>query len=172
MLQDKQQKRMNMKYTLIASMSENRGIGNKGQLLYRLKADLSMFRNATFGASVIMGRKTWESLPNKYKPLPMRQNIVISSDPHYPCDGASLAYDFQHALVRATSPKIFVIGGANVYEQALAGASELILTHVSGKPPADTFFPEFDVGAYDTKIIDCGHQDGVDFVIRRYVKKM
>lgn len=160
-----------MKYTLIASMSENRGIGFKGQLLYRLKADMSVFRNTTFGATVIMGRKTWESLPNNYRPLPMRQNIVISSDPYYPCDGARLAYDFHHALTLATSAKIFVIGGAQLYGQTLAGASELILTHVSGKPPADVFFPEFDTSRYETRILDCGHQDGVDYVIRRYVKK-
>lgn len=167
----KEDKQTKMKYTIIACMTEDRGLGLKNQLLHRLKVDMSLFRTVTFGGTVIMGRKTWESLPNKYRPLPMRQNIVISSDPHYPCDGATLARDFQHALSLATAAKVFVIGGERLYREALEGADKLILTHVSGRPKADVFFPEFDVQQYDTKVLDCGGENGVEFVIRQYVKK-
>lgn len=158
-------------YTLIACLSENNGIGLEGRLLYQIKADMAQFRDRTFGASVIMGRKTWESLPNNYRPLPLRQNIVISSNPDYVCGGARLALDLHHALSLATSRKIFVIGGEKVYREAIAGASEMILTHVSGKPQADTFFPTFDKRAYKTKILDCGEQDGVEFIVRQYTRK-
>lgn len=131
--------------TLIAAVARNGGIGYRNQLLWQLPGDMAHFRRQTAGQPVIMGRKTWESLPPRFRPLPGRLNIVISRQPNFAAPGAELVTSLPAAIDRArqaeTPRALFVIGGAEIYRQSLPLADQLILTEVDDAPPADSFFP-------------------------------
>lgn len=128
---------------LIAAVARNGGIGRDNQLLVHLPEDLKHFRRVTQGCPVIMGRRTWDSLPPAFRPLPGRRNIVLSR--HCAgCPGAEVAGSIHEALEWVKdSPRAFVIGGAEIYRQALPHADELILTEIDADLPADTFFPDW-----------------------------
>ena len=130
--------------SLIAAVAQNRALGKDGQLLWHLPEDMRYFRETTRGKPVIMGRKTWDSLPDAFRPLPGRHNIVISRNPAYDADGATLVGSLEEA-VRLTQDdaEVFVIGGAEIYRQALPLAQRLYLTEVARDFDADAFFPEF-----------------------------
>lgn len=139
-----------MKIKLIAAVARNRAIGHQGQLLFHLPEDMARFRRLTTGHSVIMGRKTYESLP--HGPLPHRRNIVLSRQAgfHLPWRGEGdtsleVCPSLEEALRRcASQPEVFVIGGAEVYRQAIDLAVELWLTEVEAVPAeADAFFPDY-----------------------------
>ena len=124
--------------------SRNGVIGRDGGLPWRLKSDMAIFRAVTMGKPVIMGRKTWESLPDVFRPLPGRRNIVISRNPAYDAPGATLAGSLEEAVRLAQDDaEVFVIGGAEIYRQALPLAQRLYLTEVARDFDADAFFPEF-----------------------------
>ena len=130
--------------SLIAAVARNRALGKDGQLLWHLPEDMRYFRETTRGKPVIMGRKTWESLPESFRPLSGRRNIVISRNSAYEAPGATLAGSLDEA-VRLTQDdaEVFVIGGAEIYRQALPLAQRLYLTEVAQDFAADVFFPEF-----------------------------
>lgn len=132
--------------TLIVAMDEQRGIGKAGTLPWHLPEDLRHFRDTTLNHTVVMGHRTFHSIG---RALPKRTNIVISRDgvDKFP-PGVIVTNELRHALSlasRAPEQKVFVIGGASVYEQALGIASELIVTHVPGVYDCDRFFPEIDL---------------------------
>lgn len=125
---------------LIAAMGQNRAIGRDNRLLWKLKGDMQFFRAQTLGHPVVMGRKTWESLG---RPLPGRENRVITRNPAYQAEGATTYPSLEAALAAgSTTGKLFVIGGADIYAQTLPQADRLYLTHVDDAPAADAFFPE------------------------------
>ncbi|MDR2507683.1 MAG: dihydrofolate reductase [Candidatus Accumulibacter sp.] len=127
---------------LIAAVGTNRAIGRENRLLWNLPEDMRHFREKTNGRPVVMGRKTWESLPDAFRPLPGRLNIVVSRNPTYRAQGAVLAASLDEALGAAGDvPEIFVIGGAELYRQAMPAARRLCLTEVMDAPEADAFFP-------------------------------
>ena len=129
--------------SLIAAVARNHALGKDGQLLWHLPEDMKHFRETTRGKPVVMGRKTWESLPEKFRPLPGRQNIVVSRDPAYKAHGADLAGSLEGALALAGgAEEVFVIGGEQLYRAALPFADRLYLTEVELEPEADAFFPE------------------------------
>lgn len=129
--------------SLIAAIAQNRAIGNKGQLLWHLPEDMRHFRETTRGKPVIMGRKTWESLPDSFRPLPGRHNIVVSRNLAYQAPGATLADSLDDAIRAAgEAVEVFVIGGAELYQQALPVASRLYLTEIAQDFSGDAFFPE------------------------------
>ena len=129
--------------SLIAAVARNRAIGKDNQLLWHLPEDMKHFRETTRGKPVVMGRKTWEALPEKFRPLPGRQNIVVSRDPAYKAHGADLAGSLEGALALAGgAEEVFVIGGEQLYRAALPFADRLYLTEVELEPEADAFFPE------------------------------
>ena len=129
--------------SLIAAVARNLAIGKDNQLLWHLPEDMRHFRETTRGKPVVMGRKTWESLPEKFRPLPGRQNIVVSRDPAYKAHGADLAGSLEGALALAGgAEEVFVIGGEQLYRAALPFADRLYLTEVELEPEADAFFPE------------------------------
>ena len=130
---------------LVVAVAENGVIGNKGALPWRLPEDLKRFKALTMGKPVIMGRKTWESLPRK--PLPGRPNIVVSRDPAFRAAGVAIAHSFDAALAEAEkehAPEIMVIGGESIFAAALPHADRIELTEVAGRPEGDVFMPEFD----------------------------
>jgi dihydrofolate reductase len=126
---------------LIAAVAENGVIGVHNGLPWRLPDDLKHFRKLTFGHSIIMGRKTWDSIG---KPLEGRQNIVISRNAEFRAQGAQVANSFERALSLATLPDpVFVIGGAAVYRVALPSAQLLYLTEIRRSFTGDARFPEY-----------------------------
>lgn len=137
---------------LIAAVGSNRAIGRGNALLWHLPQDMAHFKALTAGQTVLMGRRTWESLPPRYRPLPGRRNIVISRTPDYRVTGAEVAASLPAALALARlSPhgdRVFVIGGGEIYAQSLPLAEQLILTEVDDAPAADTFFPMLNAGEW------------------------
>ena len=135
--------------SLIAAVAGNRAIGKDNALLWHLPADMAYFRETTRGKPVIMGRRTWESLPPRFRPLPGRQNIVVSRDRNYPASGATLVGTLGAALAAAgEGENTFVIGGAELYAQALPIADRLYLTEIDQEVDGDVFFPALDATAW------------------------
>lgn len=134
--------------SLIAAVGKNRVIGRAGALPWHLPADLRHFKALTMGKPIIMGRRTHESIG---KALVGRHNIVISRNPDYRADGASVVTSLAAALALAEddgAAETMVIGGAEIYGQALARADRLYLTEVADAPEGDVFFPEIDAGQW------------------------
>lgn len=131
-------------------MSRNRVIGRKGQLPWHLPTDLERFKARTMGHAVIMGRKTWEGIPEKFRPLPGRSNIVITRERSYRAAGATVVHALDEALnaARQAHPRdeeLFIAGGAEIYRLALPVADRIDLTLVDTTiADGDAFFPEFE----------------------------
>jgi len=129
-----------MKLSLIVAMATNRTIGINKQMPWHLSADLKKFKKITMGHPIIMGRKTFESIG---RPLPGRQNIIISRDPLYQQQGCLVFNDLESALQDcADIDEVFVIGGATLYEATLAQADRLYITEIQQAFDGDTWFPE------------------------------
>ena len=129
--------------SLIAAVARNGVIGKDNQLLWHLPGDMRYFRDTTRGKPVIMGRRTWESLPEKFRPLPGRLNIVLSRDPTYLTQGATRVTSLDEALTHcASTDEVFVIGGGDLYRQALPLAGRVYLTEITTDFEGDTLFPE------------------------------
>jgi dihydrofolate reductase len=130
---------------LIAAVARHGVIGHANQLLWRLPEDQRYFRRVTQGHAVIMGRRTWDSLPERFRPLPGRRNIVVTRQPHWTAPGAEVCHSPADALALvADTPQAFVIGGADLYAAALPLADELLLTEIECDFSGDTRFPPFD----------------------------
>ncbi len=130
---------------LIAAVARNGVIGHDNQLLWRLPEDARYFRAQTLGCPVIMGRKTWDSLPERFRPLPGRLNIVVTRQRGWTAPGATPAHGLDEALAAAApAPRLFVIGGADLYAAALARADELLLTELDADFEGATRFPAWD----------------------------
>lgn len=136
---------MRARLTVIAAVAANGVIGRDNALPWRLPEDMKHFRALTMGHPVVMGRKTWESLPAKFRPLPGRRNIVISRNPDYRAEGATVVSSLAAALAAAgTAAEVFVIGGAALYVGALAIADRLELTEIAAEFEGDAHFPAVD----------------------------
>ncbi len=136
-----------MTIELIVAMSNNYAIGNNNKLLWHIPEDLRRFKELTSGHSVLMGRKTWESLPEKYRPLPNRENFVLSSNKSFIANGAETLHSLDSIPLRE---KLFVIGGSEIYRQTIQYADIIHLTQVHiNVEEADTFFPKFDLTMWD-----------------------
>lgn len=128
--------------SLIAAVADNRVIGMENRLPWRLPADLKHFKQLTMGRPIVMGRKTWESLPGL---LPHRTHVVITRNPGYQAQGGFVVHSLEQAIAEfGDVDELMVIGGAQLYAQALPLASRFYLTEVHSAPEGDAFFPEFD----------------------------
>jgi dihydrofolate reductase len=135
--------------TLVAGVARNGGIGRNNELLWRLPEDMARFKALTLGHPVIMGRKTWDSLPAKFRPLPGRRNMVLSREPGLHLDGAEVFASLHAALAAcADAPQVCIIGGAQIYAEALPLADQLALTEIDADFEADVFFPAWDRTAF------------------------
>ena len=136
-----------MELVLVVARARNGVIGQDGALPWRLPADLKRFKTITVGKPVIMGRKTFESIG---KPLPGRHNIVLSRDPRWQAAGVTVVPNLAEAIAaagldpRARAEAIMVIGGAQIYAEALPSATRVELTEVDAEPAGDTVLPAFD----------------------------
>ncbi len=127
---------------IMAAIARNNALGKDNQLIWHLPADLKRFKRVTSGHHVIMGRKTYESLG---KPLPNRTNIVISRNKNFKAVGCKIAHSYETALeLAATDQTPFILGGAEIYKQAIKTADKLDLTLIHHDFEADAFFPEID----------------------------
>jgi dihydrofolate reductase len=129
---------------LIAAVARNGTIGVDRRMPWHLPEDLKRFRALTMGHPVIMGRKTWEALPERFRPLPGRANIVVTRQRDYGAPGATTARDLAGALDQArTAERVYVIGGGELYAAALPLADELQLTEIDADVAGDTRFPDW-----------------------------
>jgi len=133
--------------SLIVAASTNNVIGADGDLPWRLSDDLKRFKAITMGKPIIMGRLTWESIG---RPLPGRQNIVITRRPGYRAEGCDVVGSVDAAVEAAgAAAEIMVIGGGDIYRQLLPRASRIYLTRVDAEIDGDTFFPELDESEWE-----------------------
>ena len=128
--------------TIIAAIGKNRELGKDNDLIWHLPNDLKRFKKVTSGHDVIMGRKTFESLG---KPLPNRTNIIITRNTDYKADGCTIVNSLESGLRICNDTNPYILGGAEVYNQAIKIADVLDLTLVDAKLEADVFFPEIDL---------------------------
>jgi dihydrofolate reductase len=166
-----------MKFALIVATGSRGEIGKDNDLVWHLPEDMKFFKETTKGHIVVMGRRNWDSIPEKYRPLPGRENVVLSRSSATNAEGARVfqslneAYDAYH--VDGENRTFFVIGGAQIYELALKHPmlNEMYITHVDGEFDADTFFPAFKNSDWNVEEIfshpkDDRHSHG--FTVKRY----
>jgi dihydrofolate reductase len=131
-----------MRLTLIAAVARDGGIGLNNELLARIPEDMAHFKALTTGHTVIMGRKTWDSIPARFRPLPGRRNVVLSRQAGLALEGAEVYAELDAALdACAGDAEVFVMGGAQIYAAALPQADRLELTEIDAAFEADAFFP-------------------------------
>lgn len=132
---------------LVVAYASNGVIGRDGKLPWRLPSDMRHFRELTEGAAVLMGRRTWESLPDAFRPLPNRRNLVLSGDPGYEAPGAEVFAGLEAAL-DACARECFAIGGAQTYAEALPLAERVHATEIEMAIDGDTYFPPLAPGEW------------------------
>jgi dihydrofolate reductase len=134
--------------SIIVAVSDDWGIGRDNDLLFNIPEDLKRFKRLTTGKTVIMGKRTWYSLPRR--PLPGRRNIVISDIKEEEIQDAEMAYSIEDAVSKCyTSEESFIIGGGSIYRQFMPLAGRLYITHVHSNAPADVYFPAIDAETWE-----------------------
>jgi len=155
--------------TLIVARDRHGGIGRNNTLPWHLPEDLQHFKSSTMGHPIIMGRKTFESIG---RPLPGRRNLVVSRNPQWAHPGCEPASSIEDAVMRcAGSPEVFVIGGAQIYQQALTWADRLLITEVDVDAQADTFFETLDPAVWQCiKSEAAVSRTGLNYAIGEWVR--
>ena len=165
---------------IIVAIGENNVIGKNNALPWpRIRSDMKRFQDLTISHSVVMGRKTWDSLPEKLRPLRDRQNIVVSRNPMYqpPAPKVIVAVSVTEAILRSPTDVVFIIGGAEIYKEALfyPFVDSMYITHVRGKYDGDVFFPEYSRDEWELRrsqkeIADTVIQTSIEIDFTRYDK--
>jgi dihydrofolate reductase len=155
--------------SVVAAVARGGVIGRDGGIPWHLPEDLAHFKSLTTGHAVVMGRRTWDSLPDRFRPLPGRRNVVVTRNADWHADGAERAGSLEEALALLRDERVFVIGGAEIYAEALPLADELFLTEIGAEVAGDAFFPDWDRNAFvqasrDERVSD----DGVPFAFVTY----
>lgn len=162
-----------MKISLIAALSQNRVIGKNNDLPWRLPDDMKYFMETTSGHHVIMGRKNYDSLPEKFKPLPNRINIVVTRQRDFKAAGCEIVHSIEEGVEigrKAEERELFIIGGAEIYKASLAVADRLYLTEIEAIIEGDTYFPEINPSEWSEVSrkrheADQKHKHAFDFVV-------
>ena len=160
-----------MSIKLIVAMGKNNEIGKDNKLLWHLPSDMAFFKETTLGHSVIMGRKTFESLP---KPLDFRQNVVITQNQDFKCDNPRVVvvHSITAAMLAANSRIMFVIGGSSIYKQFMDYADAIYCTKVNESfPDADAFFPKIDQDLWEPYKLEFGYDNGFEYERIMYLRK-
>jgi dihydrofolate reductase len=159
--------------SIIVAIAEDNGIGFKNELLAHISNDLKRFKEITAGSTVVMGRNTWLSLPKR--PLPKRQNIVITNINSEKFEGAEMAESIEGAIaICPENAESFVIGGAMVYKQFFELADKLYITHIHKTFEADTFFPKIDLNVWKIDSTSDNFNDektGLQYQYITYIRK-
>lgn len=135
-----------MSLTLIWAQASNGVIGAGGTMPWHLPEDLAHFKELTTGSSVVMGRRTWDSFPERFRPLPGRRNVVVTRDPDWSAEGAEVVHSVDDALALDASP--WVIGGAAIFRETIDRAARLEVTEIDVAPDGDTFAPAIDFSVW------------------------
>jgi dihydrofolate reductase len=161
-----------VKVSLVAAVARGGVIGRDGGIPWRIPEDARRFRDLTLGHPVVMGRRTWESLPARFRPLPGRRNIVVTRNVDWRAEGAERAGSLAEALALVDGPQAFVIGGAGLYADALPFADELLLTEIELDVAGDTFFPDW-ARAEFVEVARSAHvsEDGTPFAFVAYRRR-
>ena len=164
------------KVSLIVAMDRNRGIGRDNDLMWHLPNDMRFFKETTENQIVVMGRKNYDSIPEKYRPLPNRENVILTKNTAFEASNCSVFHSLDAALSAYQSDKnrkFFIIGGGQIYKLALEAKilEEMFITHIDGNYDADTFFPDFNESDWNKELlmsqaIDEKHRHG--FKVFRY----
>jgi dihydrofolate reductase len=167
-----------MKVALIVAMDSERGIGRNNDLMWHLPNDMKFFKESTSGQIVVMGRKNYDSIPERFRPLPNRENVVLTRNVDFTAEGCLVFHSLETCLEHyknETERTVFIIGGGEIYRQALAldCVDELFITHVDKSYGADTFFTEFEANNWYIKTlvtheIDDKHEAA--FEIKQYTR--
>lgn len=170
---------MSMKVSAIAAIAANRAIGKDNDLLWDLPIDMRFFMESTKGHHIITGRKNYESIPNKFRPLKNRVNIIVTRKNEYDAPGAHVVNEIQSGLAiarEAGEEECFVIGGGEIYALALREGllDRMYITHVDAALDADTFYPEFNPEEWDATTLaehPADDQHAYAFKIVQYDRK-
>lgn len=156
--------------TIIVAIDRERGIGIKNQLPWRLPEDLAHFKRTTLGHPVIMGRKTFDSIG---RPLPNRRNIVITRNREWQHDGVEAVGSLQDAIALVPDVPACIIGGAQIFSEAMALSDRLVVTHIDKVFDCDTFFPEIDSSMWKEIARETHHSDsnGFDYAFVTYERR-
>lgn len=150
-----------MSISVIAAVGKNYELGKNNDLIWHFKEDMRFFKQTTMGHTVVMGRKTFESLP---KALPNRRNIVITSDENYKADGAEVITDINDVYNLAENEEIFIIGGGKIYDEFISDADKIYLTEIDAEDKsAAVYFPHFDKSLYNREVIATYDVNGIEF---------
>ncbi|MCE2744088.1 MAG: dihydrofolate reductase [Fluviicola sp.] len=168
-----------MKVALIVAMDLERGIGKNNDLMWHLPADMKFFKETTTNHVVVMGRKNYESIPEKYRPLPNRENVVLTRNEAYVAPNClvfnSLEDCISHYSTKNEEKTVFIIGGGEIYKMALDASiiDEMYITHVDKKYDADTFFPAINSTIWKSESIltfEKDEKNEASFEIKKYTK--
>jgi dihydrofolate reductase len=160
-----------MELKLIYARSRNGMIGRDGQLPWHLPADLAHFKQTTLGQAVVMGRKTWDSLPERFRPLPGRTNIVITRQTGWHAPGALVAHSLEQAMSLCPAPgPLWVIGGAEIYAQALPLASTVVVTEIDVEVQGDAHAPKLGTEWKEMSRLLQQNEDGLSYSFVIYNK--
>ena len=153
-----------MALNLIFARARNGVIGKDNTLPWHLPEDLAHFKRTTLGQPVIMGRKTWDSLPPKFRPLPGRTNIVVTRQLDWHADGAVVAHSMPDALTHCPQEaEVWVIGGAELYAQAMPFAQRAVITEIDADFEGDAYAPSFDASWHETQRSTHTNDSGLTF---------
>ena len=156
---------------LIYAQASNGVIGNKGKIPWHIPEDFKRFKEVTTGTSVIMGRKTWESLPDKFRPLPNRRNIVLTRQSHVSLDGAIVANSIEEAFDKSDNTKdIWVIGGSEIYNLAYPFAERVLVTMIHKDFEGDAYAPELGLKWILTDNENHITEDGLEYSFLTYLR--
>jgi dihydrofolate reductase len=168
-----------MNISIIAAIAKNNAIGKDNDLIWHFPKDMAFFKTTTQNHWVIMGRKNYDSIPEKYRPLPNRTNVIITRQSDFNAPNCIVVNSIEEALEeakKAQQDEVFIIGGAQIYVETLRKnlATKLYLTHIDKAYEGDAFFPEIDFSQWkiiseEKHLKDEKHE--ADFVIKTYVKK-
>lgn len=165
------------KVSLIVAMDNERGIGKNNDLMWNLPADMKFFKETTSGHIVVMGRRNYDSIPERFRPLPNRENAVLTRNAGFVAEGCEVFHSLEACLEHyknETERTVFIIGGGQIYKEALylGVIDKMYITHVDHTFGADTFFPEFDASKWEVETV---MEQGVDekhpyaFVVKKYM---
>lgn len=167
-----------MKVSLIVAMDLDRGIGRNNDLMWHLPNDMKFFKETTQGHIVVMGRKNYDSIPEKYRPLVNRENVILTRNTSFHAANCEVFHSLENCLEhysKETDRTIFIIGGGEIYRLALEAnvIDEMYITHVNKSYGAETFFPEFNLKEWSIETVLTQERDEkheASFTVLKYTK--
>jgi dihydrofolate reductase len=167
-----------MKVALIVAIDSERGIGKNNDLMWHLPNDMNFFKETTQNQIVVMGRKNYDSIPEKYRPLPNRLNVVLTRNTDFQAPGCKVFTSLDACLEYfkyETERTVFIIGGGEIYKMAIDSGqiNEMYITYINKEYGADTFFPTFDETHWNSEVIfrqEIDEKHEADFVIKKYLR--